>query len=105
MAGEKRLIDANKIPYHRSGFPKGDGFDSGLDWAFRVDIDNAPTIDAVEVVHGRWIMRSPLNPDSNRYCSNCKADISALKSLYYKFCPYCGAKMDGDGNDTATDEN
>lgn len=50
MASEKRLIDANKIPYHQSGFPKGDGFDSGLDWAFREDIDKIPTVDAVEVV-------------------------------------------------------
>ena len=50
MASEKRLIDANKVPYHQSGFPKGDGFDSGLDWAFREDIDKIPTVDAVEVV-------------------------------------------------------
>ena len=50
MATEKRLIDANRIPYHKSGFPKGDGFDSRLDWAFREDIDKAPTVDAVEVV-------------------------------------------------------
>ena len=49
MATEKRLIDANKISYHVSGFPKGDGFDSRLDWAFREDIDKAPTVDAVEV--------------------------------------------------------
>lgn len=45
-----RLIDANKISYHKSGFPKGDGFDSRLDWAFREDIDKAPTVDAVVVV-------------------------------------------------------
>ena len=43
---------------------------------------------------GRWIPRAPLNPDSNCYCSNCKAEISALKSTYYKFCPECGAEMD-----------
>jgi hypothetical protein len=47
---KQRLIDANEIPYHKSGFPKGDGFDSGLDWAFREDIEKLPTIDAVEVV-------------------------------------------------------
>ncbi len=53
MATEKRLIDANRIPYHKSGFPKGDGFDSRLDWAFREDIDKQPTVDAVEVVRCR----------------------------------------------------
>lgn len=47
---EKRLIDASKIIYHKSGFPKGDGSDGRLDWAFREDIDNLPTVDAVEVV-------------------------------------------------------
>ena len=50
MANEKRLIDANKISYHKSGFPKGDDYDSRLDWAFREDIDKLPTVDAVEVV-------------------------------------------------------
>ena len=54
MVSKQRLIDANKISYHKSGFPKGDGFDSRLDWAFREDIDKLPTVDAVEVVHGRW---------------------------------------------------
>ena len=48
-----RLIDANKIPYHKSGFPTGDGFDSRLDWAFREDVDKIPTVDAVEVVRCR----------------------------------------------------
>lgn len=46
MAKEQRLIDANKIPYRKSGFPKGDSCDSGLDWAFREDIDKIPTVDA-----------------------------------------------------------
>jgi hypothetical protein len=53
METEKRLIDANNISYHKSGFPKGDGFDNGLDWAFREDIEKLPTVDAVEVVRCR----------------------------------------------------
>ena len=94
MASEKRLIDANKIPYHRSGFPKGDGVDSGLDWAFRVDIDNVPPVDAVEVAHGRC-----------EYCKDGKSFIGARMLLGndgkwhdINNCPNCGAKMDGDGN-------
>jgi len=51
MAQNRRLIDANQIPYHKSGFPKaGGGVDSGMDWAFREDVDSLPTVDAVEVV-------------------------------------------------------
>ena len=87
MANEKRLIDANKISYHKSGFPKGDGFDSRLDWAFREDIDKIPTIDAVEVVHGRWILR-----EDGYHCSRC--DIQAIYTgVELKYCPNCGTDM------------
>lgn len=98
MASEKRLIDANKIPYHRSGFPKGDGFDSRLDWAFREDIDNAPTVDAVEVVHGWWVHHyndSDEPIDDKWYCSECHMCNDHKRTWY---CPNCGAKMDGDWN-------
>lgn len=51
-------------------------------------IDNAPTVDAVPVVHGYWI--------ANNICSVCREGIKgwAIQSGY-KFCPNCGAKMDG----------
>ena len=53
---------------------------------------DAPTVDAVEVVHGRW------NPSGNcgYRCSNCDFWV-AFRSLN-NYCPNCGAKMDGDGN-------
>lgn len=53
-----------------------------------------PTVDAVPVVHGRW------KEDSSGYgfwiCSACGfvSEASAANMLY-KFCPHCGAKMDG----------
>ena len=62
------------------------------------DVENAPTVDAVEVVHGRWV-----NPYINRYghpchcCSECGFKASYQDKNY---CPNCGAKMDGDGNGT-----
>ena len=56
-------------------------------------IDNAHTIDAVEVVHGQWILGVPIT------CSVCgkpaaehDSPISFWESPY---CPWCGAKMDG----------
>ena len=56
-------------------------------------IEDAPIVDAVEVVHGRWI-------DAREYCgdfmcSNCDALYGTNK---FNYCPNCGAKMDGDGN-------
>ena len=94
MANGKRLIDANKVPYHKSGFPKGDGFDSGLDWAFREDIDKLPTVDAVEVVHGRWIEHSHLEVGGE--CSVCGWQFQWFENNEAHYCPHCGAKMDGD---------
>jgi hypothetical protein len=84
-----RLIDANIIPYCKSGFPKGDGFDNGLDWAFREDIDKLPTVDAAPVVHGRW--------DDECRCTACGwygDDIYKRLALSFDYCPNCGAKMD-----------
>ena len=67
----------------------------------RESIMNAPTIDAVEVVHGEWIDNKGLYQ-----CSCCKHIWSELwwvescpidrmnKIMHY--CPNCGAKMDGE---------
>lgn len=54
----------------------------------------APTVDAVEVVHGRWMDEHQGFMYYDATCSVCgKHNDSASK-----FCPNCGAKMDGDGN-------
>ena len=64
------------------------------------EIDKAPTIDAVPVRHGHWIM----NEYDELYCSIC-GDIASLDSgeYFYRgkirfddsfYCPNCGAKMD-----------
>ena len=59
------------------------------------------TVDAVEVVHGRWVLAKPRVKGRNATyrCTAC----GKLRSSYYndvfqwEYCP-CGAKMDGDGN-------
>ena len=64
------------------------------------ELDSAPTIDAVPVRHGHWIM----NEYDELYCSIC-GDIASLDSgeYFYRgkirfdesfYCPNCGAKMD-----------
>ena len=60
-------------------------------------IDNAPTVDAVEVVHGRWIVKG-----QDVFCSNCDKEGGHNEwgaSVFSDYCPNCGAKMDGDGNE------
>ena len=61
-------------------------------------IERQPKVDAVEVVHGRWMEAShPMQ----KQCSVCKAfivNLSTKKEHEYSYCPNCGAKMDGDGN-------
>ena len=51
-------------------------------------------VDAVEVVHGRWeqarYTEAPLY-----ICSEC----GKPEYKQHNYCPNCGAKMDGDGND------
>ena len=59
-------------------------------------IDDAPSVDAVEVVHGRWL-RSIDNECEMHKCSVCGARV--VKGLYEyenpnKYCYHCGAKMD-----------
>jgi len=60
-------------------------------------VELAPTVDAVEVVHGRWV-----NPYMNRYGHPCHCcSICGFKASYQdkNYCPNCGAKIDGDCND------
>ena len=62
----------------------------------------APTVDAVEVVHGRWVM-IPVDGVAEYRCGNidcCRLIPFGCNPYELKYCPNCGAKMDGDGNDT-----
>ncbi len=57
------------------------------------EIDKAPTVDAVEVLHGRWIGK-PLAGYCDVRCSICRTVFSG-NSGKWNYCPNCGAKMDG----------
>jgi hypothetical protein len=97
METEQRLIDANKLEVKMCGLCDEFGTDHLFIDAIVYEIGNAPTVDAVEVVHGRWIMketmiRSPFA--KNAYCSVCLEETSDA----HNYCPNCGAKIDGDEN-------
>lgn len=60
-----------------------------------------PTVDAVPVRHGRWI-RVYSRPGVFKYlgwtCDQCgQRTGNEYAPQWYKFCPNCGARMDGDG--------
>ena len=68
-------------------------FKRGIKCAIR-NVDRIPTADVEEVKHGEWIWL-----EGNLYeCSECpnKTEVDEkMNQPLYKFCPYCGAKMDG----------
>ena len=64
--------------------------------------DNGDAIEISRVRHGRWVDRivdenEVIQPWMERYyCSEC---LEGGNQSWFKFCPNCGAKMDGgDGN-------
>lgn len=65
------------------------GFDESL-----VYVANAPAVDAVRVVHARWNHNGPDFPGGIDWYS-CSACGNQDAAKWMKYCPACGAKMDG----------
>lgn len=60
-------------------------------------IEALPAVDAVPVVHARWI-----DPCVNKYghpCHHCSACRFKASQKDRNFCPNCGARMDEKEND------
>ena len=137
MANEKRLIDANALRQELQKIidetqkwrtQKAGKTEAWLyvDEIYKLDnwlgiyaecadlLDDAPTVDAVEVVHGHKVVRErhrgvtryipcpccssavPCNKpytEKVEYCSVCG---KKLDDTFQNYCPNCGAKMDGD---------
>lgn len=94
-SNEKRLIDVNAIPESATAVST----DGRLFVAWSAIVE-APTVDAAEVVHGRWLNWKELFPNKfallslwkrKGFCSHC----GAFKQKD-NYCPNCGTKMDGD---------
>ena len=62
-------------------------------------INNANTIEAEPVKHGRWETNSD-RPDS-LICSICKCGFDMWIHDQHNYCPNCGAKMYGDRKEGA----
>lgn len=101
MATEKRLIDAIALISKARRMETTDNNGIPVD-TFAVPvmaIEDAPTVDAVEVKHGRWILPTKINGRTFDipHCSVCNG-VPPGVSEHTKYCSHCGAKMDGDGN-------
>ena len=91
---EKRLIDANVVLARL----KTDIVLGECEKAFlRNFVNNAPNVDAVEVVHGRWIDSKHAYGFFSPKCSVCHQFNKYHER--YNYCPNCGAKMDGERKD------
>lgn len=66
-------------------------------------IERLPAADVAPVVHGEWYLLDDC-ANAGLYCSVCSRRVHreefAYKKLRSKYCPHCGAKMDG-GEDRA----
>lgn len=62
------------------------------------DIEDFPTAEVVEVVHGKWIFTGySLTGDRAYQCSLCNFAVANIDEVEMKHCPNCGAKMDKEG--------
>lgn len=95
MVHKKRPIDANALKEKKIQaytYDKEDG-NQYFDIVYVRHIDEAPTVDAKEVVHGGWVVCG-----DGEYvpfmCSACGKTTSWYHKQTANYCPNCGAKMD-----------
>ena len=94
MSNEKWLIDIkqiiaemNQVDTNSPCYDKEDILEACVNL-----LHTAPTVDAVEVVRGRWIT----DEKGKTYCNRCRV-IDDYASVH-NYCPFCGANMKGENN-------
>jgi hypothetical protein len=97
----KRLIDANDLWPDIMMLPHNGDMISSEEVI--QTIKSAPTVDAVEVVHGhweygKWEQGHWVKGNERCRCSVCHRDFTVDNLNIWHGCPQCLAKMDGDGN-------
>ena len=91
-----RLIDLDEFNVIYTE-PKDECFKEGVMYVFEM-LSKAPTVEAVPVVHGEWV----LDKRKDRiYCNHCNnytpyewsETVHEVSELISNFCPNCGADM------------
>ena len=91
-----RYFDADKIELKGISV-----FDQNLEMLIplsdvRKALQMTPTVDVQEVRHGRWISNDLSGYKWAYYCSECGWVDGYPFNDRHKYCPHCGAKMDGE---------
>lgn len=89
-----RMIDGDKLAtefekYQMHLTTVGDKISSKVWQDAKFAVYDAPAVDAMPVVHGRWKMYPECGATR---CSAC--DWSIEEAWWSSYCPNCGAKMD-----------
>ena len=88
-----RLIDADRINFYKATVARGMHSFDNVEIVEKFQINRMPTIDPESLrPHGRWNISDGII--ENVVCSRCGTHF---QSYYqdYRYCPRCGAKMDG----------
>ena len=115
LARQRVLDTESTLPYPNNLNPSYTRYLAQMDERTKAKhmIADAPTVDAVPVRHGRWITHHEkvalLNGEAfgGVYCSECgyktHNKLHVILGCPFKYCPHCGARMDGKGNGNETD--
>lgn len=66
-------------------------------------IADAPTVDAEPVRYGKWQKMGYACGDTEYECSECCGTEWRTSISRFKYCPFCGARMDAEVNDHGSD--
>ena len=102
MATEERLIYASEVLWRLRMLKESkidDPFFGGKRntiWELALNsaisrVEDCPTVDAVEVVHGRWVDANGIRKSK---CDNCGVEFGRVMGDDCYYCPNCGAFMD-----------
>lgn len=97
-----KYIDAERLPIAKMWVIDEAGWGASFYGVYKEDLDKAPVVDVVPVVHGRWVGTH----DGWYYsysCSECGTEALTKEETMHDqvcsaYCPYCGARMDGNVN-------
>ena len=97
MENEKWLIDANELLKLYDMGEELEEYAGVLSVpipVIRQNIKDMPTVDAVEVVHGRWVRKAHDGAFGVFHLWHCSV-CDTIRARQDPYCGECGAKMDG----------